>query len=178
MHRRAAPSLKVAASREARARRGNKLNNGGGIRNGNGLLPHHTKRNSYGKGKGSSSSGRVVLLIAIGTIFVCLLLVWGGALYHVSSNADGEGEGKAKWKLGNPKNAIRRIRNGVTKYHSVPTNSDGNPYTSEALAKNPYLGWQPPMVPSPLGSAFSWRECFKADAKSDGSDQPGMWCLH
>lgn len=33
-----------------------------------------------------------------------------------------------------------------------------NPYTSDAMEKNPYLGWQP-MFPSP-DSSFSWRTCF------------------
>ncbi|KAL3794593.1 hypothetical protein ACHAWO_005438 [Cyclotella atomus] len=33
-----------------------------------------------------------------------------------------------------------------------------NPYTSDAMKKNPYLGWQP-TFPSP-DSSFSWRTCF------------------
>ncbi|KAL7539102.1 hypothetical protein ACHAXR_009023 [Thalassiosira sp. AJA248-18] len=41
-----------------------------------------------------------------------------------------------------------------------------NPYTAEALEKNPNLGWQPP--PSHLDISFSWRTCFnKAVTDSD-----------
>ena len=182
MHRRAAasssaavPSSKVVASRERRAAR--KLQNGGGIRTVNGHLPHHTKYNSHDKGSGRKG---VILLVAIGAIFVLMLLVWGGALYHVTSS-DAEDDGSdtdnnnKKWKFGRvslPKNPLRRIRNGDTNHYHSMIDPNQNPYTPEALQKNPYLGWQPKHVTSPLGSSFSVRECFKAEPKSDGSDQP------
>jgi glycoprotein-N-acetylgalactosamine 3-beta-galactosyltransferase len=183
MHQRrtaaSATSSKVAASRERRARRGNKLNNGGGIRSANGHLPLHSKHHAEGN---NAASGKRLLVIAIGLIVIFLLLVWGGALFHVTTNADGAGDGDSgKWKIGKvslPKNALGRLRNDKSKYQSDPDalhsvgGSDLNPYTADALEKNPYLGWQPPLVPSPLGDSFSWRKCFKADAKSDGSDQP------
>lgn len=60
---------------------------------------------------------------------------------------------------------------GGSNYHISGNAIGQNPYTAEALEKNPYLGWQPPLVPN-LGSSFSWRKCFKASPKSDGSDQP------
>eukprot|EP00571_Detonula_confervacea_P003850 CAMPEP_0172321614 /NCGR_PEP_ID=MMETSP1058-20130122/43834_1 /TAXON_ID=83371 /ORGANISM="Detonula confervacea, Strain CCMP 353" /LENGTH=500 /DNA_ID=CAMNT_0013037169 /DNA_START=166 /DNA_END=1665 /DNA_ORIENTATION=+ len=171
MHRRTAattPSSKVAASRERRARRGgNKSNNGGGVRNVNGHLPHHSKHYSNEKGMGL---GKRITLLTIGLTFVCILLIWG------AGNSDSRIS---------PKNAIRRMRKGKSNYQSprektqpesiLPQTSDvtnQNPYTVEALDKNPHLGWQPPLVPSPLGSSFSWRTCFKADPTSDGSDQP------
>ena len=174
MHRRTAASTtssKVSASRERRAKRVNTLNNGGGIRNVNGHLPHHSKHHSDDKNTGI---GKRVLLLAIGVIFVCLLLIWGGAMYHVSTNS----EDSRKTKVSPSKNAPtpRRMRNDKPKEEIVNEDiqSDPNqsPYTAEALVKNPHLGWQPPLVPSPLGSSFSWRTCFKADPKSDGTDQP------
>ncbi|KAL7549258.1 hypothetical protein ACHAWF_012522 [Thalassiosira exigua] len=187
MHRRpvasSAPSSKVAASRERRARRVNKLNNGGGIRNTNGHLPHHSKHLSKENAM-AMGPGKRVLLLAIGSLILCLLLVWGGALYNVatsSGDSDGSDSSESGWKLGRvslPKNVLRRKRNGPSGYHSEPNPPEGldvtnkSPYTREALEKNPYLGWQPPLVPSPLGSSFSWRKCFKASPKSDGTDQP------
>jgi len=148
MYRRTATSAsspKVSASRERRAKRENKLNHWGGHR-------------KY------------------------LLLIWVGAMYHVTMNSgDGKSEGtnKDSWKIGKvflPKNFIRRMRNGKSKYQSanedIKPEPDQNPYSLTALKKNPFLGWQPPLTHSPLGSSFSWRTCFKADPKSDGSDQP------
>mmetsp|Transcript_36153 Transcript_36153/g.66318 ORF Transcript_36153/g.66318 Transcript_36153/m.66318 type:complete len:550 (+) Transcript_36153:116-1765(+) len=181
MHRRTAASAassKVSASRERRAKRVNTLNNGGGIRNVNGHLPHHSKNHSDDK---STGIGKRVLLLAIGLVFVCLLLIWGGAMYHVSTNSEdgsseGSDKGRSKPKVSLPKNTIRRMRNDNLKEQIVNEDiqSDPNqsPYTAAALVKNPHLGWQPPLVPSPLGSSFSWRTCFKADPKSDGTDQP------
>lgn len=105
----------------------------------------------------------------------------------MSTNSDGSDVGRKKWEL--PKNALRRMRNGKSAYESAPKEnipepdafqtadeSDKNPYSPEALAKNPYLGWQPKPVP-PNGPSFSIRECFKADPKSDGSDQPGKFIV-
>lgn len=188
-HRRTAASSttpsKVAASRERRARRVNKLNNGGGIRNANGHLPHHSKHH-HPDDANAGLFGKRVLIIAFGLLVTCLLLIWGGAIYHVTTNTEdggddggrgGGGGGGSRW---NPKNALRRMRNGKPKYQSEPIApeeaaevvADTNLYTADALEKNPYLGWQTPLVVSPLGSSFSWRTCFKADPKSDGSDQP------
>jgi len=165
-------SSKVAASRERRAaRRGNKLVNGGGIRNnGRNNLPYHNIKQHDKLG-----AKKVVLLFAIGTVFIFLLMMWGGAIYHVTT--EDESGTKKKWKIGNPKNALlKRMRNGnVSNYHSEPIISQDistDPYNTKALAKNPYLGWQPPLVPSPKGSSFTFRDCFKADAKSDGTNQP------
>mmetsp|Transcript_23953 Transcript_23953/g.50138 ORF Transcript_23953/g.50138 Transcript_23953/m.50138 type:complete len:539 (-) Transcript_23953:373-1989(-) len=169
MHRRTATSAsssKVSASRERRAKRVNKLNNGGIKKQG------HPKQ----------YSGKRILFLASGLLIVCLLLIWVGAMYHVTRNSgDGKSEGgnEDSWKIGKvslPKNAIRRMRNGKSKYLSanedIKSEPDQNPYSLTALKKNPYLGWQPPLTHSPLGSSFSWRTCFKADPKSDGSDQP------
>jgi hypothetical protein len=182
MHRRAAASTttsKVAASRERRARRGTTLSNGGSIRNANGLLPHHL---NYPDGKGKGL-GKILLMLIVGTTCLCLTLIWGGAMYHFSTNStsdsDGSDKGK-KWKFGGvslPKNALGRIRNDKSKYQSnhesISESIDQSPYTSTALEKNSHLGWQPAVVPFPLGSSISWRTCFKAAATSDGTDQPG-----
>jgi len=182
MHRRtakAATSSKVSASRERRAQRVNKLNNGGGIKNVNGHLPHYSKQYS----SESMSRTKRILLIAFGIVIFCLLVIWVGAIYHVTTNSEedgsGEGVGKGRWKFGRvslPKNALRRMRNGKSKYQSINEGTQPEPvqsiYTPEALKKNPHLGWQPQLVPSPHGSSFSWRACFKADPKSDGTDQP------
>ncbi|KAL7529918.1 hypothetical protein ACHAXR_005802 [Thalassiosira sp. AJA248-18] len=178
MHRRTAVPAKVAASRERRARRVNKLHHGGGIRNGNGHLPHHSKHNLH-ENKGVWQ--RIIWLI-VGLLIVCLLLIWGGAVFHITTSTEDSSEGIETGKQGGfgrlslPKNALRRMRNGKSeadvpkKIADVITNE--GPYTAEALRKNPHLGWQPPIVPSPLGSSFSWRTCFKAEPKSDGTDQP------
>ena len=175
MHRRSAASAasstsKVAASRERRAKRANKM--GGGIRNGNGQLPLHSKH----KSDQSEGAGQRIILLIGGTIIICVLGLWGGALLHVTTSSDGSSSGT---KLGRAKDALKRMRNGKSNYQSepaVPVNaadtSDGSPYMADALDKNPYLGWQPPSNPSPLGSSFSVRKCFKAGPKSDGSDQP------
>lgn len=57
----------------------------------------------------------------------------------------------------------------------------GNPYTSDALRRNPYLGWQPPQIATT--SNFSWVDCFAKTATytgkapdKDGSNQP-LGCL-
>mmetsp|Transcript_39012 Transcript_39012/g.82031 ORF Transcript_39012/g.82031 Transcript_39012/m.82031 type:complete len:556 (-) Transcript_39012:422-2089(-) len=186
MHRRTATSAsssKVAASRERRAKRVNKLSSGGGIRNANGHLPLHSKHH-----EGKSAGIAKIIALAIGVIFVCLLVIWGGAIYHVTTTPDdidigSDGKGGVKGrlkKLANkvslPKNALKRLRNGDSKYQSaiedIQPESNEGPYTADALEKNPYLGWQPKPNPSPLGSDFSWRTCFKASQKSDGTDQP------
>ncbi len=187
MHRRptalTTTSSKVAASRERRARRGDKLDSGGGIRNINGHLPNQSK--IYPEKK-------------LAVVRKCLVL-FGLALFslilinHFTANSDGSKDGNesGSWKLPkalHPKNALKRMRNGKSTYHSAQDSieADGNapqtanefsqsPYTEEALNKNPYLGWQPPLAPSPLDSSFSWRRCFEADAKSDGTGQPGTW---
>lgn len=176
MHRRAAASTttsKVAESRERRARRGTKLSNGGGIRNANGLLPHHLNHPAE-KGEGL---GKFLMMVIFGTLFLCLTLFWGGAIYHFTTNSSSDGDGSGdgmKWKFGGslPENPLRRIRNDKSKYQSnhesVSESIDLGPYTSAALEKNPHLGWQPPVV----SSSISWRTCFKAAATSDGKDQP------
>lgn len=187
MHRRAttsASSSAVSASRERRAKRVNKLT-GGSIKNVNGHSYHHSHK-LMGRGKR-------ILLLAFWLSIVCLLLIWLGAMYRISTDSDDgsiEGGAEGRWKFGRvslPKNALRRMRKGKSKYETIkedvqseinqnPYSSETllneNPYSSEALKKNPYLGWQPPLVHSPLGSSFSWRTCFKASPKSDGSDQP------
>lgn len=177
MHRRpaaSATSSKVAASRERRARRGDKLNSGGSIRSVNGHLPHHSKQHPEKKGAGVGV-GKCLL---IGIVLLLVLLI-----NHYSSKSEStiDDNDAGRWNLGkvlHPKNALKRMRNGKSNYHSsahesIADETNSNPYTAEALSKNPYLGWQPSTVTSPLGSSFSWRECFKADAKSDGTGQPG-----
>lgn len=175
MHRRpaaSASSSKVAASRERRARRGDKLNSGGGgggIRNINGHLPLHTKQQPEKKGTGV---GKWLLL---GLVLLSVIM-----LNHFTTNSASSSDG-GRWNLKKvSKNALKRMRNGKSIHHShdsIAADADAahsSPYTAEALSKNPYLGWQPPLVPTPAGSTFSWRDCFKADAKSDGTGQPGM----
>ncbi len=182
MHRRpaaSATSSKVAASRERRARRVDKINSGGGIRNTNGHLPLHSKQPKNGAGVGKC--------ILFGLILFLVLLI-----NHFATNSASIADGKidGRWNFGqvlHPKNALKRIRIGSSKYHSahnaiaadatsqIAGASNLSPYTVEALNKNPHLGWQPPNLPSSLGSSFSWRDCFKADAKSDGTGQPGVW---
>ena len=161
MHRRTAPSLaassKVAASRERRRAR-KKIQN-----NGNGLL----HKSSTTKSKGALGYGQRILVLTITLAFVALLLVWIGALFHLSATSDYD-----KGRLP----AIRNSLLDVVKHNdnNKPIRHyDGieNPYTEVALEQNPYLGWQPALVSSPL-STFSWRECFKATPKSDGTDQP------
>ena len=56
-----------------------------------------------------------------------------------------------------------------------------SPYTSHALRRNPYLGWQPPQIATT--SNFSWVDCFAKTATytgkapdKDGSNQP-LGCL-
>lgn len=173
MHRRAAASTatsKVAASRERRARRGTKFSNGGGIRNANGLLPHHLHH--------PAERGGVLRKLKFGTLCLCLMLIWGGAIhfFNTSSTNETDDRDESKWKFGGvslPKNPLRRIRNDKSKYQSnhesISEPIDQSPYTVSALEKNPYLGWQPPFI----GSSISWRTCFKAAASSDGTDQPG-----
>lgn len=183
MHRRpaaSATSSKVAASRERRASRGEKLNNGGGIRNSNGSLPYQFKQHPENNGAGAGKC----LLVTLGSLLLLLI-------YHFCTKSSGtsDGENGNRWNLGkalHPKNSLKRIRNGNSNHHSskdsiaadassLVAGASMSPYTVEALNKNPYLGWQPPLVPSPLGSSFSWRDCFKADPKSDGTNQPGPW---
>jgi hypothetical protein len=113
------------------------------------------------------------------------MFIWGGAVYHFTTSSDDISNGGAihVGKFGRvslPKIALRRMRNGETKYVSedggiISSKSiDGqSPYTSSALKKNPYLGWQPPVIPPP----DSWRTCFKAPPTSDGTDQPGKQSL-
>jgi len=187
MHRRSAAtpsSSKVAASRERRA-----LRNGGGgsIRSdnggGGGLLPHHLSA-AGGKKRGESSTnvGKILLYIIVGALLLCLMFIWGGAVYHFTTSSDDSSNGGGTMHVGKfgrislPKNALRRMRNDETKHVSedggiiISESFDGqNPYTSAALKKNPYLGWQPPVVHPP----DSWRTCFKAPPTSDGTDQPG-----
>ena len=64
-------------------------------------------------------------------------------------------------------NFVKHDRTTVRRY-----DGNENPYTAAALERNPYLGWQPAPVTSPLGSSFSWRQCFNATPESDGTDQP------
>jgi len=184
MHRRAAASAstpsKVSASRERRAQRTNKLKNGGGLRNGSEHGPYHSKHRADGRSAGSW------LLLALGLLCAFFLLLWGGAIFHLANNSGG---GSTKGGIQAAKNGLRRMRKGNSEHRSTnagpdhgpehrsageghPSEPNQSPYTAAALEKNPYLGWQPSPNPSPLGPAFSWRECFKADPKSDGTDQP------
>lgn len=184
MHRRAAAtttSSKVAASRERRA-----LRNGGagGSSGGGGLLPHHLSA-AGGKKRGEGTSvGKILLWIIVGVLVLCLIFIWGGAVYHFTTSSDDVSNGGAihVGKFGRvslPKNVLRRKRNDETKHVSedggiIPESIDGqSPYTSAALKNNPYLGWQPPVIPPP----DSWRSCFKAPPTSDGTDQPGKQSL-
>jgi len=176
-------SSKVSASRERRARR--KLD--GGATNG-----------CHGDGGGKGYGARVVLL-AVGSIVLGAVILWGGALHRVTTTTEAESDGdkggnRVLSQLGKfplPK-GMKRLRN--SKIHKPPpndadivtdiikddntnnnnnnNNNNDNPYNPAALAKNPHLGWQPPLLPSPLGYSFSWRVCFRADAKNDGSAQP------
>lgn len=58
---------------------------------------------------------------------------------------------------------------------------DGSPYTTDALRRNPYLGWQPPQ--QPIATNFSWVDCLSHNEEytgkapdKDGSSQP-FGCL-
>jgi len=115
--------------------------------------------------------GQRILILTVSLLVVILLLFWIGAVFHLSSTTTQSDEGR-----------MPAIRNNLLNFkpNNKPSNNvpvrpyDGskNPYTNTALAKNPYFGWQPTLASSPLGPSFSWRKCFKADAKSDGTDQP------
>lgn len=152
MHRRTAPSLaassKVAASRERRARR--KIQNGSGM------------QRSSARSNGSLGYVQRILVLTVSLIVVILILFWIGAMFHLSTTTSQSEEGR-----------MPAIRNNLLNDVPVrPYDGSTNPYTSTALAQNPYLGWQPTLVSSPLGSSFSWRQCFKATPKSDGTEQP------
>lgn len=154
MHRRAASSStssKVAASRERRERR--KIQNG---------MQRSAARPFNNGGLGY---GQRIMIISVTLIVVILLLLWIGAMFHLSSTTHNS-EGRPGQQMIMP-SAIRNDK-PIIRSHD----SSENPYTTTALAENPYLGWQPKLVSSPLGSSFTWRTCFKASAKSDGSDQP------
>lgn len=157
MHRRTAPSLsassKVAASRERRARRK--------IPNGNGIQRSSAKTNS------ALAYGQRILVLTVSLIVVILILLWIGAMFHLSTTTSQSDEGKMSAIRNKLFDAKPKINMPVRPY-----DGSTNPYTSAALEQNPYLGWQPADVPSPLGTSFSWRQCFKADPKSDGKDQP------
>ena len=90
-------------------------------------------------------------------ILVCLLsCIWMVALYHVHSsmkvsNSSQQSTKAEKTSLTNTLERIRKNKNRDETLHD-------NPYTSDALKNNPYLGWQP-SFPSP-GTSFSWRKCF------------------
>ncbi len=60
-------------------------------------------------------------------------------------------------------------------------NGTGSPNTTDALRRNPYLGWQPPQ--QPIATNFSWVDCLSNIAEytgkapdKDGSSQP-LGCL-
>ena len=159
MHRRTAPSLaassKVVASRERRARRK--------VQNGNGMNRSSAKSNS------ALGYGQRILVLTVSLIVVILILVWIGAMFHLSTTTSQSDEGRVPSIRNNLLNDKPKIKNNTP---VRPYDGSKNPYTSTALSQNPYLGWQPTLASSPLGSSFSWRQCFKADPKSDGTDQP------
>mmetsp|Transcript_31612 Transcript_31612/g.63856 ORF Transcript_31612/g.63856 Transcript_31612/m.63856 type:complete len:530 (-) Transcript_31612:107-1696(-) len=159
MHRRTAPSLaassKVVASRERRARRK--------VQNGNGMNRSSAKSNS------ALGYGQRILVLTVSLIVVILILVWIGAMFHLSTTTSQSDEGRVPSIRNNLLNDKPKIKKNTP---VRPYDGSKNPYTSTALAQNPYLGWQPTLASSPLGSSFSWRQCFKADPKSDGTDQP------
>lgn len=183
MHRRAAVSTpvtssKVAASRERRRLRNNNLINGGAGSIG---VPYNGHSNLHHPSDGGAS--RKKLFIAAGTLSVGIISgLWIAALYHVTTNTEGDGSDGGPGsgsKISFPTlNTLRRIRKDVINTSSrpvsvgndVPLQIYDNPYTPEALKKNPYLGWQP-KIPSPDRS-FSWRTCFKAKPTEDGINQP------
>eukprot|EP01082_Thalassiosira_pseudonana_P001289 g1573.t1 g1573 contig10:2367169-2368815(-) len=178
MHRRAAaPSVsssRIAASRDRRAaRRTNNLINAGA--GSIGIIHNPTNSHSNGRHHNKSSGGNLkrIAFVGVGVVVLFLLVAWGGALYHVTtSSSDGDDHNVVG---GGVKNALRRMRNPYNKpiKKSGRTSSSidyTNPYTLDSLKHNPHLGWQPKIHPSP--PSFSWRTCFKADAKSDGTDQP------
>jgi glycoprotein-N-acetylgalactosamine 3-beta-galactosyltransferase len=152
MHRRTTPSVaassssKLAASRERRARR--KIQNGLHRTNSNVALGYCQR----------------ILILSVSLILVILLLVWIGAMFHLSTITTQSDE----------RLSVRDMqKKHILNKPPVRLHDSGeNPYTAKALEKNPHLGWQPTLISSPLGSSFSWRTCFKAEAKSDGSDQP------
>lgn len=166
MHRRTAPSLaassKVAASRERRAAR-KKIQNGSGRA---GPLQRSSKRSN----SGGLGYGQRILVLTVSLIIVILILFWIGAMFHLSTTTTSQSdEGRMPAIRNNLLNGKPKLNNNMPVH---PYDGSTNPYTSTALAQNPYLGWQPALVSSPLGSSFSWRECFKATPKSDGTDQP------
>mmetsp|Transcript_6299 Transcript_6299/g.14537 ORF Transcript_6299/g.14537 Transcript_6299/m.14537 type:complete len:529 (-) Transcript_6299:69-1655(-) len=151
LHRRAT-SNKVAASRERRVKRlnGRRKSGFGG----------------FGHRKQSSDGNRLAgaLVIAAALAGISLVSLWIRALVHVS-----EGPHKTA-RNGHGTNGIDAHARGGD------TSSSGNesPYTTEALNKNPYLGWQP-KASHPHhdnGKTFSVRECFKNDPKTPASKQP------
>lgn len=168
MHRRTAASTpatssKVAASRERRAARlrNNNLNGGaGGIG-----VPYNGQHN-----KRDGGDVKKKIIIAVGTLTVGILSgLWVAALYHVTANnseADGSSAGSGKF-LPKTMNTLRHIRNTKDR---AQLSDYSNIYTTEALEKNPYLGWQPTIAAS--DSSFSWRSCFKAKPSEDGTNQP------
>ena len=138
MHRRTAPSaaaasLKVAASRERRERR--KIQNG---LNRSASMPSNNLR-----------YGQRILVISVSLIVVILLLLWIGAMFHLSSTTHSDLGQKIT-----PDAAVRNMKlmsvmkpnnnknNNNNKPHIRIHSSRENPYTTMALAKNPYLGWQ------------------------------------
>lgn len=172
-----ATSSKVAASRERRAARlrNNNLTGAGSLGipyNGHSNTHHQSDKGVFQK----------KLIIAAGTLAIGIISgLWIAALYHVSTNSDPTQHGGVRsGKLFLPKtmNTLRRIRKslGDTKSRYDGSEKDAemkdysNPYTPEALEKNPFLGWQPKI--DPPDSSFSWRSCFKAKPTEDGTNQP------
>lgn len=113
--------------------------------------------------------------ILVGTLLLCLTLIWGVAVYRLTTSSNSDSDAIHVGKFGRvslPKVSLKRMRNDESKHQSndggTSESINQSPYTSAALKKNPYLGWQPPAVTSP----DSWRSCFKAPPTSDGTDQP------
>lgn len=155
MHRRTAPSLaassKVAASRDRRARR---------------KVPNGTNGHRSIKSNNALGYGQRILILTVSLIIVILIMFWIGAVLHLSTTSQSD-EGRMMPAIRN-----HLLNNKPNNNKVGPYDGSTNPYTNKVLAKNPYLGWQPTLASSPSGSSFSWRKCFKADAKSDGTDQP------
>ena len=175
MHRRTATftpaaSSKVAASRERRTARlrNNNLINGGAGSIGVPYNGHINAKKMQGGALGKK------FIIAAGTVTVGVLCgLWIAALFHVTTNnSDGSATSI---------NTLRRVRQNNQHYHenkgyeNENVNDAGNRdysniYTSDALEKNPYLGWQPDLTAP--DESFSWRSCFQSPPTEDGTNQP------
>ena len=99
--------------------------------------------------------GRRMLLITfiLGCVLSC---VWMAALYHVHSTIKASDFSQESTKI--EKTALKSTPELISEVKNRDESLHNNPYTSDALRKNPYLGWQPSFPPP--GASFSWRKCF------------------